>query len=176
VVYIGTLEHYQGVDLLVNSLPLVLKTNSQVKYVIVGGWPEQIKDFKNLAESLGVAESVIFTGQRETNEMPDFLALADVLVSPRIKGTNTPLKIYDYLKSGKPIVATDLLTHTQILNQNIAVLTEPNPEKFAEGIISVLENSELSARISEEARKVADSKYSEREYLIKIKKIYESKI
>ncbi len=176
VVYIGTLEHYQGIDLLINSLPFVLKTNPQVKYVIVGGLTEQIKVFKNLAESLGVAESVIFISQRETEEMPDYLALADVLVSPRAKGTNTPLKIYDYLKSGKPVVATNLLTHTQVLNQNTAVLTEPNPEKFAEGVISILKNSGLSAKISEEARKIADSKYSEREYIIKIKKIYESKI
>lgn len=176
IVYIGTLEYYQGIDLLVNSIPLVLEKNPLVKFVIVGGWEEQIKEFKDLAESLKVAENIIFTGQREIEEIPDYLALADVLVSPRIKGTNTPLKIYDYLKSRKPIVATNLLTHTQVLNQTTAILTEPKPKEFARGIISVLENPELSARISEKARKIADSKYSEREYIIKVNKIYERKI
>ena len=48
-----------------------------------------------------------------------------------ITGTNTPLKIYSYLRSGKPIVATNLLTHTQVLTPDIAKLVEPKPGPFA---------------------------------------------
>ena len=44
--------------------------------------------------------------------MPAFVALADMLLSPRSKGTHTPLKLYSYLRSGKPILATDILAHT----------------------------------------------------------------
>ena len=65
---------------------------------------------------------------------------ADLLVSPRIRGTNTPLKIYSYLRSGKPIVATNLLTHTQVLTPEIAVLVEPTPERFAAAILELIEN------------------------------------
>ena len=52
----------------------------------------------------------------------------DILVSPRIRGTNTPLKIYSYLRSGKPIVATDLLTHTQVLSPDVARLVAPDAD------------------------------------------------
>ena len=54
-----------------------------------------------------------------------------MLTSPRSKGTNTPLKIYQYLRSGKPIVATRLLTHTQVLDDDTAMLTAPDPQAFA---------------------------------------------
>ena len=59
----------------------------------------------------------IFAGERPADEIPAYLLAADVLVSPRSRGTNTPLKIYQYLRSGKPIVATRLLTHTQVLER-----------------------------------------------------------
>ena len=57
----------------------------------------------------------IFAGERPASEIPAYLLASDVLVSPRSRGTNTPLKIYQYLRSGKAIVATRLLTHTQVL-------------------------------------------------------------
>ena len=63
------------------------------------------------------ATSTIFAGERPAAEIPAYLLAADVLVSPRSRGTNTPLKIYQYLRSGKPIVATRLLTHTQVLER-----------------------------------------------------------
>ena len=57
------------------------------------------------------------------HEIPAILEAADVLVSPRSRGTNTPLKIYQYLRSGRAIVATRLLTHTQVLDDSVAILT-----------------------------------------------------
>ena len=71
--------------------------------------------------ALGAA-TVVFTGQQPAREIPGFVRPRDVLVSPRIRGTNTPLKIYSYLRSGKPIVATNLLTHTQVLTPEVARL------------------------------------------------------
>ena len=83
---------------------------------------------------------MIFTGQQPAKEIPGFVQAADLLVSPRIRGTNTPLKIYSYLRSGKPIVATNLLTHTQVLTPEIARLVDPTPEPFAEAMLELIEN------------------------------------
>ena len=63
------------------------------------------------------------------------------------RGTNTPLKIYQYLRSGRPIVATRLLTHTQVLSDEVAVLTPATPEGFAEGILRVLADQESASAI-----------------------------
>ena len=72
---------------------------------------------------------MVFTGQQPAREIPAFVQACDILVSPRIRGTNTPLKIYSYLRSGKPIVATDLLTHTQVLSDGVARLVAPKPSR-----------------------------------------------
>ena len=56
-----------------------------------------------------------------------------MLVSPRVSGTNTPLKVYQYMKSGVPLVATDIHSHTQILDPSVCRLTPPTAEGLAEG-------------------------------------------
>ena len=90
---------------------------------------------------------------------------ADVLVSPRSTGTNTPLKIYQYLRSGRPIVATRLLTHTQVLNDDVAILTTATPEGFAAGILTALTDVDRAREVGQGALALADTKYSYEAYL-----------
>jgi glycosyltransferase involved in cell wall biosynthesis len=59
--------------------------------------------------------------------MPEYMGLAEVLVSPRLEPYTTPLKIFSYMASGRPIVATDLPTHTQLLDAEAAILGPPTP-------------------------------------------------
>jgi glycosyltransferase involved in cell wall biosynthesis len=93
------------------------------------------------------------------------LLASDVLVSPRSRGTNTPLKIYQYLRSGKPIVATRLLTHTQVLSDETAILTGTSPREFADGILAAIDDPIRSASLGRRARVLADTKYSYDAYL-----------
>src|ERR1019366_1913409 len=86
----------------------------------------------------GADAAVIFVGERPASDIPAYLLAATVLVSPRSRGTNTPLKIYQYLRAGKPIVATRLLTHTQVLSDETAILTGASPREFADGILAAL--------------------------------------
>ena len=88
-------------------------------------------------------------GRRRSRPSSD---AADVLVSPRSRGTNTPLKIYQYLRSGRPIVATRLLTHTQVLSDDSAFLTPRPPEGFAAGILAALDDPDEPARVGAAAR------------------------
>jgi glycosyltransferase involved in cell wall biosynthesis len=114
---------------------------------------------------MGIAGAVVFVGQRAAEEIPLFLDAADVLVSPRSTGTNTPLKIYQYLRSGRPIVATRLLTHTQVLNDEVAILTDPTAEAFAAGIEAALSDRDRARAVGDRARELADTKYSYEAYL-----------
>ena len=98
-------------------------------------------------------------------EIPLFLDAADLLVSPRSTGTNTPLKIYQYLRSGRPIVATRLLTHTQVLDDAVAILTPPDPDGFAEGILAGIRDPARARTVGERARQLAETKYSYDAYL-----------
>ena len=93
-----------------------------------------------------------------------------MLVSPRVSGTNTPLKIYSFLKTGKPLVATRLWTHTQVLTSERAVLADPDPESFAAGISLALSHGAADARAAA-AKEWADAEYTEASYVKKMSAI-----
>ncbi len=172
ILYTGTFESYQGIGLLVESAGLVLQEHPEAIFILVGGSPEQIESYRKQTEGLGLRDHFVFTGQVWPNLIPLFVELSDMLVSPRIHGTNTPLKIYSYLRSGRPIVATRHPTHTQVLDEDIAVLTEATPQAFAEGIIRLLRDDSLRIKIVKNAVGVAETKYSLESYLQKTEKIY----
>jgi glycosyltransferase involved in cell wall biosynthesis len=171
VLYAGTFEHYQGLDLLMESIPFVVRTLPETVFLLIGGDKNSIEQFRKRGLELGIEQNVILKEKVPVEQVNHYLDVAKVLVSPRKSGTNTPLKIYSYLRSGRPIVATNLITHTQVLNPEIAVLTDPEPESFAKGIIEALSNPEMTKMV-ERARQTAEEKYSYREYLAKTSRLY----
>ena len=173
VLYTGTFEHYQGLDLLFAAVRVVRASRPDVRVVLAGGRPDQVTHARAAAAAAGIAGSVIFAGQRPAEEIPAFLDAADVLVSPRSTGTNTPLKIYQYLRSGRPIVATRLLTHTQVLNDEVAFLTEATPEGFGHGILAALQDPERARDVGERARMMAETKYSYETYIARTRRAVE---
>jgi glycosyltransferase involved in cell wall biosynthesis len=172
ILYAGTLEPYQGIGMLIESAARVVQHHAHVRFVVVGGHPEQVQTHREMAQRLGVGEQFLFTGQRPPEEIPHFMQLADVLVSPRLAGNNTPLKIYSYLRSGIPIVATNHLTHTQVLHPEVAALTECTSASFAQGLIRVLENESYRQKIAHNARVLAEREYSYDAYLRKTHEVY----
>ena len=172
VLYTGTFEAYQGLDLFLAAARHVRARRPDARFVLAGGRGDQVADAKADAAREGLGESVIFAGQRPADEIPLFLDAADVLVSPRSSGTNTPLKIYQYLRSGRPIVATRLLTHTQVLDDHISILTPATPEGFAEGILSAIEDPVSARAIGARARQLAETKYSYDAYLARTRQAF----
>jgi glycosyltransferase involved in cell wall biosynthesis len=165
VLYTGTFEAYQGLDLLFAAATHVRLRSPDVRFVLAGGRPEQIDAARGQARDAGAGDVVIFAGQRPAEEIPALLDAADVLVSPRRTGTNTPLKIYQYIRAGRPIVATRLLTHTQVLNDEVAILTSATPEAFATGVLDAISNPVRARKLGRRARELADTKYSYESYL-----------
>jgi glycosyltransferase involved in cell wall biosynthesis len=136
-----------------------------VRFVLAGGQPEQINAARAHADAQGLSGAVVFTGERPAEEIPQLLDAADVLVSPRSQGTNTPLKIYQYLRSGRPIVATRLVTHTQVLDDEVAFLTPATPAGFARGILDAITDRTKARDVAERAKRLAETKYSYEAYL-----------
>ena len=163
--YTGTFEAYQGVDMLIDAAAIVARQRPDARLLVVGGEPPQVEAAKARAASVGADRVMVFTGQQPAKEIPGFVQAADLLVSPRIRGTNTPLKIYSYLRSGRPIVATNLLTHTQVLTPQIALLVDPKPEPFAAALLELVDNPDRRMLLAESARAVADERYSRESYL-----------
>ncbi len=171
VLYSGTFESYQGLDLLFASAEIVSRIHPDVVFLIMGGREEQLDACKAQVEQLGLQAHVRFTGMQPPSEVLKATSVCDVLVSPRISGTNTPLKIYSYVQSGKPIVATDLFTHTQVLNSEVAVLVAPEAEAFAKGICRVLEDHRFAETLGRNARALFDRDYSYQTFLQKTDRV-----
>lgn len=163
VLYTGTFEPYQGLDLLFDASRRVAHRVVDTQVLVVGGSEAQVAAARQ--QVAGLAAPVVFTGQRPPHEIPHFVDACDVLASPRISGTNTPLKIYSYLRSGRPIVATRLLTHTQVLDEGCARLAEPTPEAFAEALADVLLNPAEGQRLAAAAARLSAERYSRAAYL-----------
>jgi glycosyltransferase involved in cell wall biosynthesis len=167
IVYTGTFEAYQGLDLLFEAMALVKAGRPDARLVLAGGNPDQVAAARELTARADIADVTTLTGERPASEIPGYLRAADVLVSPRSRGTNTPLKIYQYLRSGTPIVATRLLTHTQVLSDDTAILTDAAPRSFADGILRAIADPGGARSIGEQAKRLAETKYSYEAYLEK---------
>jgi glycosyltransferase involved in cell wall biosynthesis len=165
VLYTGTFEAYQGLDMLFEAMAIVRQTRPDARLVLAGGRSDQVARARDQARAAGIDEVTLFAGERPASEIPAYLLAADLLVSPRSRGTNTPLKIYQYLRSGKPTVATRLLTHTQVLSDETAILTEASPQAFAEGLLAGLTDHVRAAAVGRRARELAETKYSYDAYL-----------
>jgi glycosyltransferase involved in cell wall biosynthesis len=143
----------------------VLAARPDARLLLAGGHPAQVEAARAQAAAAGIAPATIFSGQRPAEEIPAYLDAADVLVSPRSLGTNTPLKIYQYLRSGRAIVATRLLTHTQVLTDDVSFLTEATPDAYGAGILAAIADPEKARAVGARAKHLAETKYSYEAYL-----------
>jgi glycosyltransferase involved in cell wall biosynthesis len=170
--YTGTFEAYQGVELLIAASAKLATTHPHARVLVVGGEPAQVEAARLAAAAAGAERVMIFTGQQPARDIPSFVHACDLLVSPRIRGTNTPLKIYSYLRSGKPIIATDLLTHTQVLSPDVARLVAVDADAFASAMADLIDRPEERARLSRAAADLAASKYSRDSYVRRTAEAY----
>ena len=172
ILYTGTFETYQGLDLLREAFSLLAEDRRDARLLLVGGRPEQVEAFGQSLVGTAIADRVTLTGTVHPSEIPSYVAAADLIVSPRSSGTNTPLKIYGYMRTGKPLVATDRWTHTQTLTSDTAELVSPTPAGLASGISRVLDDKSRAQRLADAAQAFADANFSDAAYVDKVLRLY----
>jgi glycosyltransferase involved in cell wall biosynthesis len=174
IVYTGNLERYQGIELLLLAFARVASVRDDAALVLVGGSPAQMGDVRARAAALGVSDGVVLTGQRPGDEMPEWMAMGTLLVSPRVHGGNTPLKLFSYMWSAVPIVATNLPTHTQVLDSSLAILCAPDADHMTNGILAVLDDPARFASLGTAARARVARDYSRDAFRRKLLAAYDS--
>jgi glycosyltransferase involved in cell wall biosynthesis len=160
VLYVGNLEPYQGIDLLLESFRIVAEHHDTSRLAIIGGSPQHIAAYRAQAESMGFGARMHFLGPRPLDMLNSYIVQADILTSPRVKGNNTPMKIYSYLHSGRAILATELFTHTQVLTHEVAELASPEPGPFAEAMLRLLRDPVRRARLGSAGNALAEKNYT----------------
>jgi len=158
VLYAGNFAPYQGVDFLLDAFSLT--TRDDLLLVLLGGEKEV---------NLPRVEVLPPVSPRRVNE---YLAAADILVSPRLSGVNTPMKIYSYLGAGKPIVASAIESHTQVLTPDVALLLPLDRELWARKIEELARDPVLRRELGRRAREVFEREYSWERFRRRARGIY----
>ena len=173
VLYGGTFEGYQGLSELIGAVPLVRTRIPGATFVLVGAENGKGNGIRTLAAPLIAAGTVRIIDRQPRHEISSYFSMADILVSPRAHGGNLPLKVFDYLAAGRPIVATDIPTHRSVLNEQRAVLTAPTSQGLADGIVSLLNDPVRAAHLGHAARTYAEERLGWSSFVGSLARIYE---
>ncbi len=173
VLYAGTFEPYQGIDVLLEAMSIVRRKIPEAFALLIGATEGKGVGGNPTASRLLGEGALMVLPRQPRAAIPGYFAMADVLMSPRAYGDNVPLKIFDYVLSCKPIVATDILAHRSILNDRTAVLVECTPAAMAEGIIRILSHPGDASRIAEAALKEASAAPGKQVYVDLVEELYE---
>ncbi len=166
VCFVGNLAPWQGIEYLVKAAPSILSRFPQCRFLIVGDGVMK-NELLKLSRELGVDDKFIFTGVVAYDRVPIYINASDVCAAPFILARNakiglSPLKLYEYMACGKPVVASDISGVSDALEASkggISVLPE-NPGALAEAILKLLENSELRNQLGSKGLSYVTENYS----------------
>ena len=172
ITYVGSFAVYQGIDLLFETIPLVLNAAPNVRFVVIGGSSIEID---NYSKQLGdFAKQVEFVGRVDPDVLPNWLSASDIVLAPRRAGINTPLKILDYFKAGTAIVATDTDANRLILDNKCARLCHYSSQSFFEEIYELVNNRELRDELAKNGRERYESTYNFSVFKKQLGDVYQS--
>ena len=157
VLYVGGVMKKKGIFVLLDTAAMM---NSDWLFEIVGWFVHDESDkAKKYVEERKI-DNVVFRGYAPRNEIINYLAAADALVIPNsslyeeTRLFTSPMKLFEYMSSGRPIVASATPTMLEILNEKNAVLVEPdNPEALKNGLFKIFQNKDLAESLAENSKK-----------------------
>lgn len=156
VVYCGLLAEYQGIDLLLKSIPNIIK-EVDAHFLIVG-YPN-VDKYQKMSQELGISDYTTFTGRIDYQEVARYLNLANIAVSPKISEL-CGSKLYNFMACGLPTVVFDFSSNREILG-NLGIYAQPeDAESLAKNIVKLLLDERLMQELSRNVREKAIKEYS----------------
>jgi len=156
--FLGLLSEYQGVDLLIETIPEILKRVPNVHFLIMG-YPNEEK-YRTQVKEQGIVDAVTFTGRVDYFQIADYLRTCDVGVSPKISKTEANGKLFNYMAAGLPSVVFDTPINREILGDSGIYAEYGNRESLADRLTEILQNSEKREKLGLQLKKEAKSQCS----------------
>lgn len=157
VVYLGVLNSYQGVDILLEAAKL-LKEQGSAAHFLVMGFPDEV--YRRQAVALGIADRLTFTGRIDYRQAAFYLSAGDMAVSPKISLAEANGKLFNYMACGLPIVVFDTPVNREILGEAGVYARYGDAADFAANISALLEDPVRRAELGRQARDKAVAEHS----------------
>ena len=159
IVFTGVFSRYQGLNFLIEKVvPSVIKERPDTKFLLVG-YPED--EFKRLAQKVGVENNIIFTGKQKFDDIPRFLAAADMAITPKfMEMGEANLKLFSYMAMELPTISFNYQYNEKILRDSGLTTNPGNSEEFTEAIINLLDHPKLRKEMGIKGRIIAENEYS----------------
>lgn len=160
--FIGTFFHYQGIQVIIDSAPLMIQKFSDLRFLLVGDGPMKTNCENRITEK-GLREYFIFTGHVPYRDVPFYCGVMDICLSPLLKEAreSSAVKLFDYLSCGKPVVMSDVEgTGKDFLKSEAVILVKPDdPIELADAVKKLLSDSKKRERMGRMGRHHIVSKY-----------------
>jgi glycosyltransferase involved in cell wall biosynthesis len=161
--FIGTFLYHQGIDVLIDSAPLIIQQRSDVSFLLVGDGQMRTK-WERRVNEMGLKNHFIFTGHVPYKNVPYYCGIMNICVAPFLNeaGECSPVKVFDYLACGKPVVMSDVAETGKIFEDSgaVSLVSCEDEVSLARSILQLLENELLRAEMGEKGRKFVESRYS----------------
>jgi glycosyltransferase involved in cell wall biosynthesis len=177
IISLRNLKPIYDVESLIRAAPLVVAQVPEVRFIIAGDG-EQRDYLKDLAKSLGVSESVRFVGWISNDELPKYLALADIYVSTSLSDAGLASSTAEAMACGLPVVITDFGDNERWVEDGVNgfLISMHDPEALASRIIHLLRNQDDRIRFGQANRKIIEERNNYEREMGKMGKLYEQLI
>lgn len=170
ILYAGNFKEYQGVDILVDSMPIVQKAHPDAVLVLLGASiDDDIEEIRRRGNG-----AIVICPRQPHHLVPNYLHMAQILVSPRTTGENLPLKLFEYLAAGKPIVATDNKHHRMVLQEDRAVFADSTSQGLAAAISQLLGEPSKMERLAASAKTYSDKNLGWGNFVQSVSELYKT--
>jgi glycosyltransferase involved in cell wall biosynthesis len=156
ILYSGNFAAYQGIELLLQAFQRARKTRPELALVCVGATD---KEFAERSEASAADGQVFVLPRQPRRQIPVYMELADFLVLPRVAADNVPLKLFDYMASGTPIIATRGPAHEPLLDESRAFMSEPTVEALSATLVDACASRRRSEALARAARSYATENF-----------------
>ena len=151
--FVGILRPWHGVELLLEAFSQIEHSLGDVFLLIVGDGPSQT-ELEQLAQSLGLANKVIFTGRIPHRQVADYLAAFDIAVSPRATFYASPMKILEYMATGLAVIAPHMPNLQDLISDGVdgILFKAEDAHELANSLATLVKDQALRIRLGENAR------------------------
>ncbi len=176
VVFVGNLARWQGVETFIESGFKLFPKNERLKFLIVGDGPLKENLMKKVSESKW-KQSFYFTGMVNYEEIPFLINIGDVCVAPFISKRNqktgvSPLKVFEYMACGKPVVASRIQGLEFIEEEGVGCLIEPEDvESLQKALYDLIKEPKERIRMGQKGSQIARENFSWESRVIEIEKV-----